>query len=344
MEIDPILSFVIPTLNEDENIRNVIESIEKYTVTIKHEIVVVDNGSEDRTSDIVNLLSVPILVYKHVNISELRNIGARHTTGTVLVFIDGDVEITHEWGNEIRNTLDLLDKNRSIITGSRCGIANENNFIERFWFKPLLNQDNRYINSGHLIVHRELFEKLNGFNPSLITGEDTDFSFRALKYYDAQIVNNPKLRVIHHGYPNNICDFVKREFWHGTSSGFLSKLSVFTRVKIASLIFICLHIITLISIFQKDLFFTSCSILTIFFLCLYSAFFKYGSVLPRLFVNAFLYYFYYLGRSLSLIKVMINSSFMQISAHPSDFLLRSAKNLRQTSSYTPSSTHDRKRR
>ena len=59
------LSIIIPAYNEEKNIKSTIEDIHHYlsAKNISHEIIVVENGSKDRTADMVKSLfsSVPTL-------------------------------------------------------------------------------------------------------------------------------------------------------------------------------------------------------------------------------------------------------------------------------------------
>ena len=298
------LSFIIPTLNEEENIGRLIDSIHEHSNGISHEIIVVDNGSTDRTKEIVEQKGAKVLYEPELNISGLRNAGARQSSGKVYIFLDGDVQLTPEWSQEFPKTLELLYKDKDILTGSKCGIPNENNFLEKYWFTSRKGQSEKYINSAHLIIHKELFDKLQGFDPELITGEDTDLSLRAKEEHGAKIINNKQLRVLHHGYPDNLYAFVKREAWHGTRTSRLLDVVCCSPIQLATNIFLILHLVLLYSFIAQIASLTSASLISIVSLLFASSLYKFGANIKLVLINGTIFYFYYLGRTISIFKTL----------------------------------------
>jgi len=208
------ISFIIPTYNEELFLPKVLSSIKQLVSNIVYEIIVVDNGSTDATTRIAQECGAKVIVDSSKTIAGLRNLGARYAVGKVLVFLDGDVIITHEWVENIFKVVTSIEHNNQIITGSRYGIVTNPGWIEKHWFLPMTHEKARYINGGHLIVDRDVFNEIGGFTDSLITGEDWEFCMRA-KQKGMVIFNNPDLRVIHEGYPKNLRQFIRREKWLG---------------------------------------------------------------------------------------------------------------------------------
>lgn len=211
------LSFIIPTLNEEEHIGGVLDSIkENLDGIFKYEVLVVDNGSSDKTVKIAMEKGAICLQVPGCSISSLRNLGALKAKCDIFVFLDGDVYLDRSWGEKIGPVMEMLHSQSHIITGSLYGISDENNWIERIWFAPRTTLENvKYINGGHLIIHRNQFLNVKGFDPDLKTGEDYEFCVRAKKM-GASIENNPELKVVHAGYPKTIKHFFFRERWHGS--------------------------------------------------------------------------------------------------------------------------------
>ena len=97
------LSVVIPCYNEEENILNTILSIEEYMIKRGHnfEIIVVNDGSEDRTKKIVESTIEEIKRNNIKLISYKKNRGKGFAvkrgmisaSGSVMLFIDGDGDI-----------------------------------------------------------------------------------------------------------------------------------------------------------------------------------------------------------------------------------------------------------
>lgn len=209
------LSFVIPALNEEAHIGGVLDSIiRQVNGLVRYEIIVVDNGSEDRTIEIAEEKGGNCIHAPDCSISSLRNLGVLEANSDILVFLDADVYLGEDWGVRIGPVIERLRSQPHIITGSLYGISEENNWIERIWFAPRTSQrETKYINGGHLIIHRNEFSRVGGFDPELETGEDYEFCVRARRM-GARIENYPELKVVHAGYPKSIVRFFNRERWH----------------------------------------------------------------------------------------------------------------------------------
>jgi len=96
------ISAIIIAKNEDALIEDCIKSV-GWT----DEVIVVDNGSTDKTVELAKKLKAKIIVNKENNFSLLRNEGARIATGTWLLYIDADEIVTEQVKNEILKTTSL---------------------------------------------------------------------------------------------------------------------------------------------------------------------------------------------------------------------------------------------
>ncbi|NYZ76377.1 glycosyltransferase [Candidatus Micrarchaeota archaeon] len=86
-------SIIIPALNEEEYIAKTLESVRRQKTSLNYEIVVADNGSEDRTVEIAEKYADKVVVVKRRGIWIGRNTGAENSRGNVLVFVDADTII-----------------------------------------------------------------------------------------------------------------------------------------------------------------------------------------------------------------------------------------------------------
>lgn len=104
----PKVSIIIPMFNAEESIKKCLVSLMKQSFTEDYEILVMDDGSNDKSSEIVKELSLsaPYIKYHfHSNqgISVTRNDGLALAQGEYICFIDSD-DYVHE------NYLDELYK------------------------------------------------------------------------------------------------------------------------------------------------------------------------------------------------------------------------------------------
>ena len=88
-----MISFIIPTLNEEKYIGKTLDYISKYTG--EYEIIISDTNSPDRTVDIARGYADNILIHsregKRLTIAAGRNLGASVAKGDFLVFLDADI-------------------------------------------------------------------------------------------------------------------------------------------------------------------------------------------------------------------------------------------------------------
>jgi glycosyltransferase involved in cell wall biosynthesis len=94
----PVLSVVIPALNEQEGIANIVQRVLSVEEALKKagvsglEVIVVDDGSRDRTAEIVESIPGARLVRhpKNRGYGAAIKTGFRHARGELLAFLDAD--------------------------------------------------------------------------------------------------------------------------------------------------------------------------------------------------------------------------------------------------------------
>ncbi|MDB3935102.1 glycosyltransferase [Granulosicoccus sp.] len=208
------VSFVLPALNECEHIERSVASIQQHGKSWVRELIVVDNGSIDGTPEIAAKAGATVIHFPEGTVAAARNRGVVECAGDVLVFLDADVSLTSEWETAFPAVLDSLTRTPQQVTGSRCAPEARNDFLTRYWFARLTHTEARYVNSGHLVTTRALFDAIGGFDAERETAEDYDFCMRA-SAAGALIKNQENLRAVHHDYPSTLSAFVAREAWHG---------------------------------------------------------------------------------------------------------------------------------
>ncbi len=111
------LSVIIPALNEYQYISDTIEAVRQNAVIGQpHEIIVVDTGSTDGTTEIVKKLGVNLIEIKPEisGRSQALNAGADVSTGDVYLFLDADTILPEGYDVAIETAL----QNRDIAGGA----------------------------------------------------------------------------------------------------------------------------------------------------------------------------------------------------------------------------------
>ncbi|NVJ49062.1 MAG: glycosyltransferase [Gammaproteobacteria bacterium] len=207
------ISIVIPAFNEQKYIAQCLRSIEKHRhiIATSLEVTVVNNGSTDDTSKIAKQFAVNVLDIERHSVSYARNFGVANSQGSVIAFVDGDVELTEQWFVALNQLACNLSDEQPIVTGFQCRVPPDGSWIEKHWFANLTDQ---YLGGANIITTRHTFSLLQGFDEQLKTGEDYDFCLRAIKQ-ELNYQVNSEFNAIHLGFPHRLQDFIRREMWHG---------------------------------------------------------------------------------------------------------------------------------
>ncbi len=187
-------SIIIPTLNEEKLLPNLLQSIcnkdlqNKY----KYEVIISDGGSTDSTIEIAKKFGTKILKKnpnEKQNIAMGRNLGAINSEGNILIFFNGDIAL--------KNFEDILSKIENKFVQSNylamtCKVEvfpQEQKIIDVF-FQTFYNFHFHTLNIIGMgmgrgechIIRREVFKKFNGYNENLAAGEDFDLFRRIRKH------------------------------------------------------------------------------------------------------------------------------------------------------------------
>lgn len=215
------ISIIIPAKNEEKYIRCCLESVKclKYPKDFL-EIILVDNGSEDKTRDIAKSFDVNVLSFGGDSISSVRNYGAQNSKGEILAFLDADSVVPPDW---IMSGLTLLEGPEVSCVGFSFALPGaESSWVERNWHFLSCNAKRygtmrvNWLPSFNLLVKREKFEAIGGFDESLKTCEDVDFGERLSAM--STVLFSDTVSVKHLGGARTLKEFFLKEIWRGKSS------------------------------------------------------------------------------------------------------------------------------
>lgn len=97
-----MLTFIIPTLNEEENIRPLLEGLGKQLLH-GDEVIVVDSYSRDRTVDIAQDLGAKVIIQPKEGIGLAKTAGARAAKNDIFVFLDADCVLSDDFALRVRD-------------------------------------------------------------------------------------------------------------------------------------------------------------------------------------------------------------------------------------------------
>ena len=297
------LSFIIPARNEAALISEAVTNIRQFAPQeVPWELLIVDNGSTDRTFAVAESFSDVRALRSTGTVGNARNEGVAASKGDVLVFLDADVRLTPAWQRGIGRVLEQLRSAPKLVTGSTVTVPPSPSLIERYWFQPATLQHRQYINSGHLIMTRGFFLELRGFDAGLRTGEDFDLSRRA-RAAGGSVRDDRELEAIHLGFPKTLSSFARRELWHGQGDG--GGLAKILRSKVALLALLLAALSIggpLLSLLQQSALPAQIGVGVSACVCLLCGIRRSRSLNPIAWlVNGSLYYVYFLARAAALL-------------------------------------------
>jgi len=132
------LTAVIIAKNEEPRIERCLKS-----VSFADEILLIDNGSVDKTVEIARNFGVTVVSNLSQNFSILRNLGKMHALGEWILYIDADEEVPKELKEEIQNI--IRDK-----SGINCYyISRKNYYLGTEW--PIRDKMQRFFKKSALL-------------------------------------------------------------------------------------------------------------------------------------------------------------------------------------------------
>ncbi|MDY6822136.1 MAG: glycosyltransferase, partial [Deferribacterota bacterium] len=190
------VSIIIPTKNEQLHLPRLLESIENQTVQ-PVDIIVSDAGSKDGTVEIAKEHSVKVVKGGMPSVG--RNKGAQQSSGEILLFMDADTYFLKE--NDLKEIYEKFQEGKYDIAS--CYFKTEEssiftqgllNFLKWFAtrkYNPVLKSDF----GAFLIIRKDPFDRVNGFNEELLMMEDTDIVQRLIRFGYVHGIINKKIGV-----------------------------------------------------------------------------------------------------------------------------------------------------
>lgn len=188
----PIVSVIIPTYNRKESLLRTLDSLSRQTYPAERfEVIVVDDGGEDDTGTVGQAyypFKLRYLYQTNQGATVARNLGAMHSQGRYLVFIDDDIALE---APTIQALVDeLASRHQTIVLGRLrlpTELLNESLFARLGYQHDSAHSEDAHVPfqkcmTGLLAIARQDFLNLGMFQDP--TGgwpnwDDVDFGYRA---------------------------------------------------------------------------------------------------------------------------------------------------------------------
>lgn len=174
--MQPIISVIIPTKNEEQNIANCCAPFAEQLLAGACELIVVDNFSEDATLGLANDLGARVFSIGPER-STQRNYGAQQAIGKYLLFLDADMILLEQTLKELLERCSSpTPPDAMYIREHRVGKglrAKARSFERSFYNATCID--------GLRLFERELFLSVGGYDEALVSAEDWDLDRRILE-------------------------------------------------------------------------------------------------------------------------------------------------------------------
>ncbi len=184
---DYLVSIIVPTYCEEENIEWCLRSIKKQRLEKGDiEIIVVDSNSLDNTKAIAEKYADRVLNIQDRGVSKARNVGVRKAKGEILLFLDADTILDSNFITQMLAS--FADSKVVCVSGFVAGLERlgviDNLF--KFFHYNLLNRIAALTaRLGFPLFptvccgcRKSVFQEVGGFDESLAIAEDIAFSLK----------------------------------------------------------------------------------------------------------------------------------------------------------------------
>lgn len=260
---EPFVSIIVAARNAQNTLEKCLDSISNLDYPT-YELIVVNDGSTDRTAEILKKYSGKIIgLINPVSLgpAKSRNMAAELSKGSFLCFTDADCMVNRSW---VRELLAGFHDAAVVSIGGRQEIPeNETPFGRKVWsFMKKTGFISDYARppargivpvshnaSCNVMYRKDVFLNAGGFLAGLWPGEDVELDYR-LKKEGFRIFCNPKA-VVKHYRPSRWSAFARMMYRYGWAQGFLvRRYGIFRKIQVLPFVFFGLISLFLFFAFQ----------------------------------------------------------------------------------------------
>src|ERR1051326_3846437 len=211
-----LVSIVMPAYNAEATIGRALESIVAQDAGVPVEVIVVDDGSTDRTAEIVaSVDGIRLIRQSNAGPALARNRGAAAATGGIAVFIDSDCEASQGWLAEM--LAPFADPSVSAVKGAyrtkqraltaRFVQLEYEDKYDRMARHPYID----FVDTYSAAFRRDAFLASGGYSAAfgLPSAEDVDLSYR-MASAGALMVFRPQA-IVFHRHPDRLGTYLRKK-------------------------------------------------------------------------------------------------------------------------------------
>lgn len=188
-----LVSIIVPVYNVENYIKKCVQSLveQKYDDI---EIILVDDGSPDKSPAIIDELAacdrrIRVIHQSNQGVSAARNAGIRHSSGSYIMFVDGDDWVDSEYVsyflNLVKKSDALIGMNKNNYSTGKLKTNNVEYTVSGETAIEWLYSGELFVAVWNKIYSSKLLKKNNiMFAPDIWYGEGMLFNIQCLQYTD----------------------------------------------------------------------------------------------------------------------------------------------------------------
>jgi glycosyltransferase involved in cell wall biosynthesis len=203
----PLISVIVTTKNEANNIGRLLDSIKKQTYP-NIEIIIVDNNSNDKTKEISKEHTKLVFNFGPER-SAQRNYGVGKAKGDYVVILDADMELSDRVIEDCVNTAVKEHLKVLVIPEKTVGegiISRIRQFEREMYMGDLSIEVARFFD-------RKVFEEFGGYDLNLTGPEDYDLPYRISKKYK---IGRSHEYLYHHEASLSLIKLLKKKYYYAS--------------------------------------------------------------------------------------------------------------------------------
>ncbi len=228
-------SLIVPVYNRPDEIKELLESLEKQTYK-NFEIIIVEDGSTQDCQHVIknfeDKLDIKYFYKQNEGPAIARNYGAQYASGDYVVFVDSDVIVPEDYFAKVN---DFLTKNPADVYGGPDKSAPDFNNLQKaisYSMTAFLTSgnirggqkiDKFYPRSFNMGVKTNVFKEIGGFPVTRMhPGEDMVFAIELIKRgYKTVLIPDA---YVYHKRRNTLKSFFKQVYKFGKTRYIISRV------------------------------------------------------------------------------------------------------------------------
>ncbi len=184
MDRAPVISIIVPAFNEEKLLASSLQAVKASALAfteagLSWELVVCDNNSTDRTSEIARAEGAKVVFEPTNQIGRARNTGAAAASGQWLLFIDADSQPSRALLKDVAKLTCRSDVLLAGVTIALNGGALVFKLACRLW--NTMSRLRRLVAGSFILVRAAAFHEVGGFDLKFFAGEELDLALRLQK-------------------------------------------------------------------------------------------------------------------------------------------------------------------